>query len=328
MTSQEAAAGATDAADSTITREQWKVRPGRPWRPISTRDRSWRSAPGSRCSRRTFSLSSRRRRRARRASVRTPSAARSAPSSAAGWATSSAASASTSTTCSSTRRHPAASRSPVNPPMLFVGTFVVGVAVGADVPDLARPGRRVLAVEGARQAARPDPGGVERRADVVLLLALVLPRSDCSGIRIVFLHLFVVAIVTWALRRGITESATLEGGVRRGARPRRRSRELFRGPNSAPWSGPRRSTLLGHRGRHGRDLHAVHRQDLGAGSQAAERRVVLRRASRIGIVATSSLFMRLADRGHRHAQADVGHRRAHAGRRRTRCTWCCRSPCR
>jgi MFS transporter, SP family, inositol transporter len=42
---------------------------------------------------------------------------------------------------------------------------------------------------------------------VVYLLAFVLTPYGVLGSRIVFAHLFVVAIVTWALRRGMVESA-------------------------------------------------------------------------------------------------------------------------
>jgi len=42
---------------------------------------------------------------------------------------------------------------------------------------------------------------------VVLWMALALAPWGLLGIRIVFLHLFVVAVITWALRRGLAESA-------------------------------------------------------------------------------------------------------------------------
>jgi MFS transporter, SP family, inositol transporter len=43
---------------------------------------------------------------------------------------------------------------------------------------------------------------------ITLVLALVLAPYGLLGIRIIFLHLFVVAMVTWYLRQGLTESAT------------------------------------------------------------------------------------------------------------------------
>lgn len=104
----------------------------------------------------------------------------------------------------------------VNAPMLFVGTFVVGVAVGADVPTS-------LALVGEFSPARHrgkllsftqiawNAGPV-----VVLLLALALSGLDLLGIRIVFGHLVVVALVTWALRRGLAESARWRAAAARG----------------------------------------------------------------------------------------------------------------
>lgn len=95
----------------------------------------------------------------------------------------------------------------VNKEMLFIGTVVVGLAVGADVPtSLALVGEFALA------KARGRLLGLTQVAwslgpTIVLWLALVLAPLGLLGIRIVFLHLFVVALVTWALRRGLAESA-------------------------------------------------------------------------------------------------------------------------
>ena len=67
-----------------------------------------------------------------------------------------------------------------------------------------------------------------------LILGIVLLDLDMLATRIIFAHLFVVALITWALRQGMTESALWEkaqgGGQRRGrvprvvARARRRAR--------------------------------------------------------------------------------------------------------
>ena len=84
-----------------------------------------------------------------------------------------------------------------NATMLFVGTFIVGVAVGADVPtSLAFVG------EVAPDKARGKLLGFTQVAwsfgpVVVLWLAMFLADLGVTGIRIVFLHLFVVALVTW-----------------------------------------------------------------------------------------------------------------------------------
>ena len=102
----------------------------------------------------------------------------------------------------------------INAPMLFIGTFIVGVAVGADVPTSL-----ALVGEFAPAKARGKLLGFTQVAwclgpSVVLWLAmgLALFSKYVSKLglweqRILFLHLFVVAIVTWALRRGLAESA-------------------------------------------------------------------------------------------------------------------------
>jgi len=95
----------------------------------------------------------------------------------------------------------------MNPVMLFAGTFIIGVAVGADVPtSLAFVG------EAAPDKARGKLLGFTQVAwsfgpVVVLWLAMFLSNLGILGIRIVFLHLFLVALVTWYLRRSLAESA-------------------------------------------------------------------------------------------------------------------------
>lgn len=95
----------------------------------------------------------------------------------------------------------------VNREMLFAGTFVVGIAVGADIPTSL-----ALVGEFAPAKARGKLLGFTQVAwclgpAIVLWLALALSGYGLLGIRIVFLHLFVIAIVTWALRQGLAESA-------------------------------------------------------------------------------------------------------------------------
>ncbi len=95
-----------------------------------------------------------------------------------------------------------------NTPMLIIGTILVGIAVGADVPTSL-----ALVGELAPSKARSKLMGLTQVAwslgpIVVLVLALVLAPYGLLGIRIVFFHLFVVAMVTWWLRQGLTESAT------------------------------------------------------------------------------------------------------------------------
>jgi inositol transporter-like SP family MFS transporter len=93
-----------------------------------------------------------------------------------------------------------------NKEMLFAGTFIVGLAVGADVPTSL-----ALVGEFAPDKARGKLLGFTQIAwclgpVIVLLLAAALSSFGLLGIRIILLHLFVVAFVTWAMRRGLTES--------------------------------------------------------------------------------------------------------------------------
>src|SRR5215213_100295 len=95
----------------------------------------------------------------------------------------------------------------VNLPMLLIGTFIVGVAVGADVPTSL-----ALIGEFSPSKARGKLMGLSQVAwslgpIVVYVLAFALSSYGVLGNRIVFAHLFVVAIITWALRRGMVESA-------------------------------------------------------------------------------------------------------------------------
>src|ERR687894_482289 len=77
-----------------------------------------------------------------------------------------------------------------NTPMLFIGTFLVGVAVGADVPTSL-----ALVGELAPSKARGKLMGLTQVAwslgpIITLVLALMLSPYGLLGIRIVFLHLF------------------------------------------------------------------------------------------------------------------------------------------
>src|ERR687891_2703517 len=95
----------------------------------------------------------------------------------------------------------------LNLPMLLIGTFIVGVAVGADVPTSL-----ALIGEFSPSKARGRLMGLSQVAwslgpIVVYVLAFALSSYGVLGNRIVFAHLFVLAIITWALRRGMVESA-------------------------------------------------------------------------------------------------------------------------
>jgi inositol transporter-like SP family MFS transporter len=196
----------------------------------------------------------------------------------------------------------------VDPVMLFAGTFIVGVAVGADVPtslalvgELSPAGARGRLV-GLTQVAW-NLGPV-----VVLLMALVLTPLGLLGTRVVFLQLFAVALVTWALRRGMVESARWTSAARSTRSVGSRVSELFRGQNlrALVWTGTIYTFWGLAAGTSGIFTPYVIRT-LGAGTQAAG--VALSCAGfAIGIVATVFLFMRLNDRGYgtRRAMWGVG----------------------
>lgn len=98
----------------------------------------------------------------------------------------------------------------MNTPMLFAGFIVMGLAVGADVPTSWS-----LIAEFSPQKARGKMMGLTNifwyvGPIVTLLLALALAPLGLLGIRLIFVHLFIVAAVTWWLRRGIIESPRYE----------------------------------------------------------------------------------------------------------------------
>ncbi|MFJ4921498.1 MFS transporter [Streptomyces sp. NPDC088725] len=186
----------------------------------------------------------------------------------------------------------------VNPAMLFIGTFVVGVAVGADVPtSLALVGELSPAKSrgkllGLTQVAW-NAGPI-----IVLLLALGLSRLGLLGIRIVFLHLFVVAVITWALRKGMTESEVWKTAASKGAAATAGVRQLFSGPNlrALLWTGTIyifSSLAAGTAG----IFTPYMVKSLGAGGQTTS--VALSCTGFvIGILTTFLVFMRFSDRDH------------------------------
>ncbi|HEY1661597.1 MAG TPA: MFS transporter [Verrucomicrobiae bacterium] len=118
----------------------------------------------------------------------------------------------------------------VNATMLFIGTFVVGVAVGADVPtSLALVGELAPARGRGKLLGFTQVTWCLGPA-IVLWLALLLAPLGLLGIRIIFLHLFVVALVTWALRRGLSESVRWTAAARSTPIPNK-VRTLFSGAN-------------------------------------------------------------------------------------------------
>jgi len=127
----------------------------------------------------------------------------------------------------------------MNREMLFAGTFIVGLAVGADIPTSL-----ALVGEFAPAKARGKLLGFTQVAwclgpAVVLWLALALSSLGLLGIRIVFLHLFIVAAVTWALRQGLAESARWQQASATASAVSRKIGALFTGSNlrALVWTG-------------------------------------------------------------------------------------------
>lgn len=91
--------------------------------------------------------------------------------------------------------------------MLIFGYFLVGLTVGADVPA-----SWTLITESAPDAARGRVAGLAQvfwyvGTLVPLILGIALFGLGDTMPRILFAQLFVVALVTWALRQRIAESA-------------------------------------------------------------------------------------------------------------------------
>lgn len=117
----------------------------------------------------------------------------------------------------------------VAPTMLFVGVIIVGLAVGADVPtsitvvgETAPGARRGRLVTFTQLLWGLGP----------LIVILVVLASTGLGEwmpRIVFGHLLVLALITWALRRRIGEPEAWKRAQRMGA-TRERASALFQGP--------------------------------------------------------------------------------------------------
>ncbi|MGI6877241.1 MFS transporter [Microbacterium sp. gxy059] len=90
--------------------------------------------------------------------------------------------------------------------MLLVAFIITGIAVGAGVPaswtyiaEEAPSDRRAAHVGTAQLAWSVGPA-------IGFLLAAILAPMELVGSRIIFLHLFVVAAITWWVRRGLEES--------------------------------------------------------------------------------------------------------------------------
>lgn len=186
----------------------------------------------------------------------------------------------------------------VGPAMLFAGTFVVGLAVGADVPTSL-----ALVGEFSPAKARGRLLGFTQVAwnlgpVIVLVLALILAPFGLLGIRIVFGHLCLVALVTWVLRQGLAESARWRSASERAGGVAHKMRALFTGANlrAVAWTSAIYVFWNLAAGTNGIFTPYIIKT-LHAGSQAAS--VALSGAGfAIGIVATVALFMPFADRSH------------------------------
>jgi inositol transporter-like SP family MFS transporter len=185
----------------------------------------------------------------------------------------------------------------VDPIMLFAGTFIVGVAVGADVPTSL-----ALVGEFAPAKGRGRLIGLTQVAwslgpVVVLILALVLSPIGLLGTRIVFIHLAIVALVTWALRRGMVESARWTAASARSTGGELAA--LFRGANlrALAWTASI-YTFWGLAAGTAGIFTPYVIETLGAGTQAAG--IALSCAGfLIGIVSCVFVFMPYNDRSYR-----------------------------
>jgi inositol transporter-like SP family MFS transporter len=189
----------------------------------------------------------------------------------------------------------------VNAPMLLIGTAIVGLAVGADVPTSL-----ALVGEFAPDKARGKLLGFSQIAwnagpVIVLVLALLTTPFGMIGARVLFLMLFVVAVVTYLLRRGMVESARwTKAAQATSADGMSLSRvgDLFRGPNlkALIWTAIIYIFWNLAAGTNGIFTPYII-TSLHAGSQAAS--VALSGAGfLLGILGTVFVFMPLSDRGH------------------------------
>ena len=90
--------------------------------------------------------------------------------------------------------------------MLVVGFFIVGLTVGADVPA-----SWTLITETSPNERRGRFAGLAQvlwyiGAIAPLLLGMALLDLEMLATRIIFAHLLVVALITWGMRQGMTES--------------------------------------------------------------------------------------------------------------------------
>ncbi|MEB7779963.1 MFS transporter [Mammaliicoccus fleurettii] len=97
-----------------------------------------------------------------------------------------------------------------NFPMLLIGTIVVGIAVGIGVPVAW-----TYIAEEAPEKERAKRVGTAQLAwsigpTITFLLAVLVAPMGLLGSRLIFLHLFIIAGITWWIRQGMDESELWE----------------------------------------------------------------------------------------------------------------------
>lgn len=98
----------------------------------------------------------------------------------------------------------------INLPMLLIGTIIVGIALGIGVPvawtyiaEEAPEKERAKRVGTAQLAWSIGPA-------ITFTLAVMLAPLGLLGARLIFLHLFIIAGITWWIRQGMEESQIWE----------------------------------------------------------------------------------------------------------------------
>src|SRR5699024_12382899 len=95
--------------------------------------------------------------------------------------------------------------------MFVVGTFITGVAVGACV----KVSWTYIAEESPedKRAAHVGPSQLVWSIGpmVTFVLAVILVPLGLLGSRIIFLHLLIIALVAWYIRRGLRSEARRVG---------------------------------------------------------------------------------------------------------------------
>lgn len=94
--------------------------------------------------------------------------------------------------------------------MLLIGTIIIGIAVGVGVPVAW-----TYIVEEAPEKERAKRIGTAQLAwsigpTITFLLAVLVSPMGLLGSRLIFLHLFIIAGITWWIRQGMDESEIWE----------------------------------------------------------------------------------------------------------------------